>query len=142
VFHIELVTLQVAEACSALPPNTTIHLGFPLLLNSGKSILYTHLTEFTFNGSSTDEPMKAGAYLADNLLDPETATSQEPLDCAFSRVYGRETMFQLLEKPGNEHRLRRFGAAMHGASTVNSLGMFLTGKFNFSPSVEFPSQWR
>jgi hypothetical protein len=72
--------------------------------------------------------MKSGVYLADNLLDPKTAASQEVLDCVFSRAFGREPIFEFFEKPGNEYRLRRFGAAMHGLSSALSSGALLTGK--------------
>ncbi|KIM80118.1 hypothetical protein PILCRDRAFT_535803 [Piloderma croceum F 1598] len=69
-------------------------------------------------GHSTDEIMKAGVYLTDNLMDPKTAASQEALDAVFSRAFGRVPCFEFLEKPGNEYRLRRFGAAMHGVSSA------------------------
>jgi hypothetical protein len=71
--------------------------------------------------------IKSGAYLADNLLDPTTATSQELLDCPFSRVFGRTSVFEFFEKPENEYRLRRFSAAMVGTSTANRSGALLTG---------------
>jgi hypothetical protein len=71
--------------------------------------------------------MKAAVYLADALLDPKTSTSQELLDCPFSCAFGREPMFEFLEKPGNEHRLRRFGPAMQGANISVGLGPLLTG---------------
>ena len=72
--------------------------------------------------------MKAGVYMADNLLDPKTATSQEVLDAPFSRAFGRESIFEFFEKPGNEYRLRRFGAAMHGISSALPSGALLAGK--------------
>jgi hypothetical protein len=74
--------------------------------------------------------MKAGVYLADYLLDPRTATSQEPLDCPFSLAFGRESFFNFIEKPDNEYRLRRFGVAMHGSSAAAGQGQgpLLTGK--------------
>lgn len=76
---------------------------------------------------STDEMMKSGSYLADNLLDPATATSQEPLDCPFSRVFGRESIFEFFENPENEYRLRRFGAAMVGTRAAFGSRALLTG---------------
>lgn len=75
----------------------------------------------------TDEPIKAGVYLADSLLNHNLANSQEQLDSPFARVFGSETIFQFFEKPGNEFRLRRFNAAMHGASTAIRIGALLTG---------------
>jgi len=38
--------------------------------------------------SSSDEMMKSGANLQDNLLDPETAFSHEILDSPLSRTFG------------------------------------------------------
>ena len=78
--------------------------------------------------------MKAGAYLADNVLDPQTSTSQELADSPFSRTFRCGTMFEFFEQPGNEHRLRRFGAAMHGASSLNALGEMSIGNW-FSVGV-------
>jgi hypothetical protein len=70
---------------------------------------------------------KAAVYLEDNTLDPKTSASQDPLDCPFSRAFGRESIFDFMEKPENDFRKRRFGAAMHGASSSISSGALLTG---------------
>jgi hypothetical protein len=72
--------------------------------------------------------MKAGVYLTDNLMDPKTAASQEALDAVFSRAFGRVPCFEFLEKPGNEYRLRRFGAAMHGVSSAVASDALVTSK--------------
>jgi hypothetical protein len=64
------------------------------------------VVKLIFYGPSTDEMMKAGAYLADNLLDLKTATSQEPLDSPLSRAFGRQHFFEFLEKPENEYHFR------------------------------------
>jgi hypothetical protein len=71
--------------------------------------------------------MKAGVYLADNLLDPKTSTSQEVIDSPFSRTFDCANEFEFLEKPGNEYRLRRMGAAMHGGNLSIGLSAVLTG---------------
>ena len=71
--------------------------------------------------------MKAGAYLADNLLDPKTSTSHEVADSPLSRTFDCANQFEYLEKPGNEYRLRRMGAAMHGGSLSVGLGAVLSG---------------
>jgi hypothetical protein len=62
--------------------------------------------------------MKTSIHLADNLLDPKTAFSQELLDCAFSRAFGRVTYFDFLDNPENEYRSRRFAVAMQ-TNTAN-----------------------
>jgi hypothetical protein len=78
--------------------------------------------------------MKAGAYLADNVLDPQTSTSQEPADSPLSRTFRCGTLFEFFEQPGNERRLRRFGAAMHGASSLIAPGEMSIGNW-FSVGV-------
>ena len=79
--------------------------------------------------------MKASSFMADNILDPKTATSQELLDAPFSRAFGREPLFEFLEKPGNEYRLRRFGAAMHGVTSAIPPGALLVCKSSCWPST-------
>jgi O-methyltransferase domain len=71
--------------------------------------------------------MKAGVHMADNLMDPSTTTSQEVTHSVFNRAF-QISLFDFLEKPGNEYRLRRFGAGMHGMSVAFSTGALLTGK--------------
>ena len=71
--------------------------------------------------------MKAGAYLAENLLDPKISTSQEVTDSPFSRMFDCANEFEFMEKPGNEYRLRRMGAAMHGGSLTIGFSTVLTG---------------
>jgi len=71
--------------------------------------------------------MKAGVHMTDNLMDPSTTASQEVDHSVFNRAF-EMPLFEFLEKPGNEYRLRRFGAAMHGMSVAFSTGALLTGK--------------
>lgn len=73
--------------------------------------------------------MKAGAYLADNLLDPKTAASQELLDSPLSRAFGRQHFFEFLENPSNQYRFRRFSAAMLGTIASNNSDAIMTGDF-------------
>jgi hypothetical protein len=73
--------------------------------------------------------MKSAVYLADNLLDPKTAASQESLDTPMSRAFGRQHFFEFLEKPENEYRFRRFGAAMLGSIASSNSDAVMTGKF-------------
>jgi hypothetical protein len=72
--------------------------------------------------------MNAAVYLTDNLMDPKTASSQEALDAPFNQAFGRVPVFEFFEKPGNEYRLRRFGAAMHGVSSAAASDALVTSK--------------
>ena len=83
--------------------------------------------------------MKAGVHLADNIMDPNTSASSEMAHSVFNRVFNQGTSFEFFEKPGNEYRLRRFGASMHGMSMAFSTGALLTGK---SVLRDRWSQWR
>lgn len=85
---------------------------------SGVSALVAHCT---------DEGIRPAAYLSKHLLDPQTTGSPEPLDCPFSRAFGRVSAWEFYEKPENEYRLRRFGASMHGVNTNISLDLILKG---------------
>jgi hypothetical protein len=76
--------------------------------------------------------LKAAVYLADNLLDPKTTSSQEPLDCPFSLAFGRESVFDFLDKPENAYRMRRFVAAMHGTTLAHGFDVLLTGKYSWA----------
>jgi hypothetical protein len=73
--------------------------------------------------------LKAAAYLMDGILDPCAAGSQDPLDCAFSRAFGRESVFDYLGKPENAYRLRRAVAAMHRTSMVH-IDIVITGIYS------------
>jgi hypothetical protein len=118
----------------------TAHPDFRQWLAFGKLITITYIlsSSFLIQTSSTDEMMGAATYLAENLQDPRTATSHEPLDCPFSRAFGRELKFLFLEKPENAYRLRRFGAGMHGTRLINPAGALLTctSSFHFIPEVD------
>ena len=59
---------------------------------------------------STDEAMKAAAYLQEALLHPKIAKSQEPNETAFNLAFNTNLpIFEWFEQKGNEHRLLRFG---------------------------------
>jgi hypothetical protein len=56
------------------------------------------------------------------MLDPETASSQDPTASPFSRAFGDGkgiSLWEWFEQPGNEKRLRRFGAAMKGTTLLH-----------------------
>src|SRR5882762_3133540 len=77
--------------------------------------------------------MKSGVFMAENLLDPKTAGSQELLDASFSRAFGRQAGHEFFERPENAYRLRRFGAAMHGTQSSMSPGAILNGDHVSAP---------
>lgn len=55
--------------------------------------------------------------MTDNLVDPKTASSQDPAATPANRAFGSNKVFwEWLEEPGNEKRLRRFGSAMRGST--------------------------
>jgi hypothetical protein len=83
--------------------------------------------------------MKAGVHLADNIMDPITSASPEMVHSVFNRAFNQGPSFEFLEKPGNEYRLRRFGAGMHGMTMAFSTGALLTGKSDLRGRW---SEWR
>ena len=78
--------------------------------------------------------MKSGVYLPDNILDSKTAASQELFDTPLSRAFGRQHFFEFLEKPENEYRFRRFGAAMLGTTASNNSDAIMAGDSSLHPS--------
>lgn len=57
--------------------------------------------------------MKGAAYAVETFTDPKTSHSQEPVDTALQRAFGKKLgLFEWYELPENAHRLRRFGNAM------------------------------
>jgi hypothetical protein len=73
--------------------------------------------------------LKAAAFLIDELLDPRAVASEDPLDCAFSRAFGREPIFDYLEKPENAYRLRRAAVGMHGIGLLHDIDKVITGMY-------------
>jgi hypothetical protein len=134
--EIEITIFQVSKLAPA--PSTTMmaHPDFLQLLVFGILIPNIHSAKLIFYSSSVDETMQSAVYLAENLLDPKTATSQDPLDCPFSREFGSESRSEFLKKSMNESRLRQFGAAMHGMQILTCSGTLLTGNF-----ISFLATW-
>jgi len=93
----------------------------------GKIILCIKAIKLIFHGASMDEGIKSGVYLADKLLDPKTATSQEPLECPFSRAFSCSLLWDILESLKNEYCLQHYSAAMHWPSIGLSFDGLLTG---------------
>ncbi|KAF9646504.1 O-methyltransferase [Thelephora ganbajun] len=88
------------------------------VLDTGKSTeaLFTQLTRH-----STDDAMKASAFITDALLDPVTSHSEEQSDSPCLRLFKAKSYFDYLYTPGNEYIGARFHAAMgHFASSESS----------------------
>ena len=69
--------------------------------------------------ASSDECMKSGAYLRENLVDPVSSHSPDPEHTSFQKAYRFEgTRWEFLEHPQNQFKLRRYGAAMASNSKL------------------------
>ncbi|KAF8510927.1 O-methyltransferase [Hysterangium stoloniferum] len=85
----------------------------------------------------TDEVFKGSAHMADNLLDQATSHSDLPTLTALNRAFASDVdPFAWFEQPNNQYRLRRFGAAMRTAASVNPSGVILQG----FPWAELPKK--
>ena len=79
--------------------------------------------------SSGNTHTRAAGHLADSLLDPETAFSQEPNEAAWQLAMGTKlTSFDWMDLPENASYLKKFGIAMgattnHDDNSVASQGM-------------------
>lgn len=61
--------------------------------------------------------MNHSTAMSKTLLDPVTSSSFSPLHAPFSRARNTELqMFDWMNLPGNESKLKRFGNAMNGMS--------------------------
>lgn len=68
---------------------------------------------------SSDDMFKGSSHLADNLLNPATAMSEEPDETPLNTSFGsKANIFEWLEGEGNDDRRRRFGMAMVAAQFV------------------------
>jgi hypothetical protein len=78
---------------------------------------------------STEELVKAGAYMADNLFDPRTGHSDEAADSPICQVFKTpKPYFDWLAEPGNEYRRNRFDVAMRGLHETESGDAILKGQ--------------
>lgn len=69
---------------------------------------------------SGTENTRAAGCLAENLLDPRTAFSQEPTEAAFQLALGTKlTHFDWLDLPENAEKLKKFGVAMGATTNYN-----------------------
>lgn len=64
----------------------------------------------------------------EHLTDPETAATDDPSRTPMMRAFGyKGTVWSWLEEPDNIMRLKRFGAAMKGVSSVQAPEAILKG---------------
>lgn len=79
---------------------------------------------------------RGNAWLAEHLLDPVTAHSQEPNEAAWQRGQRTKvTMFEWMELPENALQLRKFGIAM-GATTNSAEHVIATRGFEWQALPE------
>ncbi|KAJ8501510.1 hypothetical protein ONZ45_g12125 [Pleurotus djamor] len=97
-------TMKSVKEIQADPVNK--HVGTP-----GISALIEH---------SGDEMLKGSAYLTEVLLDRKKSTSEAPEDSPMMFAFkSNKPCWEWFEEPGNEHRLKRFAAAMEGSSKAD-----------------------
>ncbi|KAJ8462634.1 hypothetical protein ONZ45_g17866 [Pleurotus djamor] len=106
-------TLKSVEDIQADPVNK--HVGTP-----GIGALIEH---------SADEMFKGSAYLAETLLSPKQSHllggyAESPMMYAFKST---KPSWEWYEEPENEHRLKRFAAAMEGTSKADPPNAILLG---------------
>ena len=86
----------------------------------------------TFTHSSTDEPFKAAAQVWETVSDPDDGLSGEPDATAMARAFGvRESVWKIMTRPENAHRLRRFNIAMAGSANLQPANVVLGGELRF-----------
>ena len=77
---------------------------------------------------SVDEMFKAAPSTIDNLVNPETALSEEPNQAPFNTHFGTQlSLFEWYELPENKHRLERFGLAMDAGRNVMPPDLIMRG---------------
>ncbi|OCH93183.1 S-adenosyl-L-methionine-dependent methyltransferase, partial [Obba rivulosa] len=79
-------------------------------------------------GHCTDEDYKGAGFILEHLTDPETAFEDGLERTPMMRAFGSTTdVWTWFERPDNELRFRRFGAAMTGVSNMESPDSILKG---------------
>lgn len=87
-------------------------------------------------GHCTDEDYKGAGYILEHLTDPETGFQEGQVRTPMMLAFGSKTdVWTWLEEPFNELRLRRFGVAMNGVSSMQSSDSILKG-FDWSSLPE------
>jgi hypothetical protein len=69
---------------------------------------------------STDDAMKASAFIADCLLDPAISLSEEPSDAPCLGLFKSKSYFDYIYAPGNEYLEARFQAGMSVFASAES----------------------
>ncbi|KAJ7815989.1 O-methyltransferase [Mycena olivaceomarginata] len=89
----------------------------------------------------TDEGFKSSAYMTDALLDPATASSQEPTVTPFSRTFSTDApLFAWYESPENKDRLARFGIGQARTTKLYPPDAILLGfEWDQLPMLTMPS---
>ncbi|OCH90318.1 S-adenosyl-L-methionine-dependent methyltransferase [Obba rivulosa] len=79
-------------------------------------------------GHCTDEDYKGAGYILEHLTDRETAFEDGLERTPMMRAFGSTTdVWTWFERPDNELRFRRFGAAMNGVNNMQSPESILKG---------------
>lgn len=77
---------------------------------------------------SADEGLKSAAFMVENTIDPTTSFSQDPSTSPLARAFNTNVgFFEWLDQPGNERRLRRFGAAMQSGNSLTAPDLLIGG---------------
>lgn len=91
--------------------------------------LSTSRKVYLLNICSTDEAMKAAAYMIDAMFDPEYAKSGEPNKTALNLAYKTDLpAFEWFEALGNEQRRSRFGITMDASRRATPPDVTLHGQ--------------
>ena len=79
---------------------------------------------------SIGDGQKGSAFILEYLKDPQTASSDEPTDTPFHRVFDIDVpLWEWYELPEQSYRRRRFGVAMHGIGLMQPPEVLTNGEF-------------
>ena len=78
-----------------------------------------------------DDGLKSSAYLYESLVDERTKKSEKASDAAFSLAYNTTdiTYFEMLHRPGNEYKRKRFDVAMLSAQVLIPNDLIFQGTY-------------
>ena len=72
--------------------------------------------------------MKSSSYLAEALLDPRIAASEEPTETSYNLALKTDkALWEWFEEKGNEPRLLRFGFTMEGMKNAGPQNAIVEG---------------
>ncbi|KAH7918466.1 S-adenosyl-L-methionine-dependent methyltransferase [Leucogyrophana mollusca] len=79
-------------------------------------------------GHCTDDDYKGAGYILEHLQDPATAFEDGPVRTPMMRAFASDTdVWTWFEQPFNQMRLKRFGVAMDGVSSMQPADSILRG---------------